>query len=291
MPAMADDSTIGCCVALLFIGVPFLLVFIGSFIRVIYDYQKALVLTLGKYSGMRGSGLQVLIPLVQSIQVVDLRIQTIDIPKQEVLSKDNVSVFINAVVYFRIVNPESAILNVQDYKMAVYQHSQTAIRDVVGSRTLDQLLTDRKAIADSISEVVDKDAKEWGVDITGIKIQDIGLPDTMKRAMARQAQAEREKRASIIISEGEAQAADKLSQAARILSDSPGALHLRTLQMISSVSADKTNIMNFVLPVEGMEAAISEDTRGPAVRVQQAEPASPTPVKPQAKEKLQKPKG
>jgi regulator of protease activity HflC (stomatin/prohibitin superfamily) len=187
------------------------------------------------------------------MSVVDLRIQTIDIPKQEVLSKDNVSAFINAVVYFKIVNPEAAIFNVQDYRAAVYQHSQTAIRDVVGSRTLDQLLTDRKEIAGSISATVEKDAKEWGVDISGIKIQDIGLPDTMKRAMARQAQAEREKRASIIISDGENMAAEKLAKAAKILSESPGALHLRTLQMISSVAADKTNIMNFVLPIEGVQ--------------------------------------
>ena len=211
---------------------------------------------------MRSSGLQFIIPLIQDMKIVDLRIQTIDIPKQEVLSKDNVSVFINAVVYFKIVNPEAAIFNVQDYSMAVYQHSQTAIRDIVGSRTLDQLLTDRKAIAESVSQAVDKHASEWGLDVTGIKIQDIGLPDTMKKAMARQAQAEREKRASIIVSEGESMAAEKLSQAAKILSDSPGALHLRTLQMISSVSADKTNIMNFVLPIERIEIPEKKEKTG-----------------------------
>lgn len=249
---MAESGIIGCCTSILFIGVPVLIVLSG-FIKVIFDYQRGLVLTLGKYSGMRTSGLQIIIPVIQQMRIVDLRIQTIDIPKQEVLSKDNVSVFINAVVYFKIVSPELAIFNVQDYKAAVYQHSQTAIRDVVGSRTLDQLLTDRKSIAESISKAVEKDAKEWGMDISGIKIQDIGLPDTMKRAMARQAQAEREKRASIIISEGENLAAERLAEAAKILSESPGALHLRTLQMISSVSADKTNVMNFILPVEGMQ--------------------------------------
>jgi len=234
----------------LIIGVPILL---AMSIRIIYDYQKGLVLSLGKFSGMRNSGLQIIIPFYQEMSIVDLRIQTIDIPKQEVLSKDNVSAFINAVVYFKIINPESAVFNVQDYRAAVYQHSQTAIRDVVGSRTLDQLLTDRKSIAESVSTAVEKDSKEWGVDIIGIKIQDIGLPDTMKKAMARQAQAEREKRAAIIISEGESMAADKLASAAKILSESPGALHLRTLQMISSVSADKTNTMNFVLPIEGVQ--------------------------------------
>lgn len=238
-----------CCLPAFIFGI----IFASGFIRTIFDYQKGLVLTLGKYSGLRESGLQIIIPLIQKIRIVDLRLQTIDIPKQEVLSKDNVSVFINAVVYFKITNPEAAVFNVQDYVVAVYQHSQTAIRDVVGSRTLDQLLTDRKSIADSISEAVEKDAKDWGVDIIGIKIQDIGLPDTMKRAMARQAQAEREKRASIIISEGESIAAEKLSEAAKILNESPGALHLRTLQMISSVSSDRTNIMNFVLPIEGIQ--------------------------------------
>lgn len=239
-----------CCLPLVVLGGIFVL---AAFIKVVYDYQKGVVLTLGRFSGVRGSGLQLLIPLFQEMRIVDLRIQTIDIPKQEVLSKDNVSAFINAVVYFKIINPEAALFNVQDYSVAVYQHSQTAIRDVVGSRTLDQLLTDRKSIADSISQAVEKDAHEWGLDITGIKIQDIVLPETMQKAMARQAQAEREKRASIIISEGESQAADKLAQAAKILSESPGALHLRTLQMISSVSADKTNIMNFILPIEGIQ--------------------------------------
>ena len=248
---MAEIETLICCLPTAgFMA----LLFLSSFIRTIYDYQKGLVLTLGKYSGMKNSGLNFIIPFVQEMRIVDLRIQTLDIPKQEVLSKDNVSAFINAVVYFKIKNVESAIFNVQDYRVAVYQHSQTAIRDVVGSRTLDQLLTDRKSLAESISKAVDEDTEEWGVDVIGIKIQDINLPDSMKRAMARQAQAEREKRASIIISEGESVAADKLAAAARILSESPGALHLRTLQMISSVSADRTNIMNFILPIEGIEA-------------------------------------
>src|SRR5271157_1147799 len=237
-----------CCSSIIFIGVPVAVILL-VFVRVIYDYQKGIVLTLGKFSGLRGSGLQIIIPFIQEMRVADLRIQTIDIPKQEVLSKDNVSALINAVVYYKIVNPETALFSVQDYAMAVYQHSQTAIRDVVGSRTLDQLLTDRKSIADSISTAVDEDAKGWGLDIIGIKIQDIVLPDSMKQAMARQAQAEREKRASIIVSEGESVAADRLSQAAKILSESPGALHLRTLQMITSVSADKTNVLNFVLPI------------------------------------------
>ena len=250
---MAGEDLFACCPGFIFFLIPIFVILFSGFIRVIYDYQKGIVLTLGKFSGIKNSGINILIPFIQQIKVVDLRIQTIDIPKQEVLSKDNVSVFINAVVYFKIVNVEKAVFNVQDYQMAVYQHSQTAIRDVVGSRTLDQLLTDRKAIAQSISAAVDKDANEWGMDITGIKIQDIGLPDTMKKAMARQAQAEREKRASIIISEGESVAAEKLAAAAQILSESPGALHLRTLQMISSVSADKTNIMNFVLPIEGIQ--------------------------------------
>ncbi len=268
---MAGEDIIGCCTGLFFIGIPAFFVF-SSFVRIIYDYQKGLVLTLGKFSGMRNSGVQFIIPLLQTMRTVDLRIQTIDIPKQEVLSKDNVSAFINAVVYFKIDNPEVAIFNVQDYRAAVYQHSQTAIRDVVGSRTLDQLLTDRKSIADSISSVVEKDSKEWGVDITGIKIQDIVLPDTMKRAMARQAQAEREKRASIIVAEGENMAADKLALAAKILSDSPGAMHLRTLQMVSSVSADKTNIMNFVLPIEGVQFPEALPDSKPEAKPKEREP-------------------
>jgi regulator of protease activity HflC (stomatin/prohibitin superfamily) len=263
---MAESDIITCCPGIVFIGIPFVLMFLSMFIRAVYDYQKGIVLTLGKFSGLRGSGLQFIIPFIQEMRVMDLRIQTIDIPKQEVLSKDNVSAFINAVVYFKIVNPEVALFNVQDYSMAVYQHSQTAIRDVVGSRTLDQLLTDRKSIADSISTAVDEDAKGWGLDITGVKIQDIVLPVSMKQAMARQAQAEREKRASIIVSEGESVAADRLSQAAKILSESPGALHLRTLQMVTSVAADRTNTLNFVLPIEGVQ--VSDEAK--AVKAAQA---------------------
>lgn len=248
---MATDIT--CCPSIIFFVIP-LIIIVMAFFRVVYDYQRGLVLTLGKYSGTKEAGLHFIIPLVQEMKIVDLRLQTVDIPKQEVLSKDNVSAFINAVVYYKIINPESAMFDVQNLEMAVYQHSQTAIRDVVGSRTLDQLLTDRKAIAQSVSEIVDKESKEWGVDIAGIKIQDIGLPDTMKRAMARQAQAEREKRAAIIVSEGEKEASDTLAKAAKVISESPGALHLRTLHMISNVSADKTNIMNFVIPIEGIES-------------------------------------
>ncbi len=245
-----DLATLTCCLPIVILLALFVL---SAFIRVVYDYQKGLVLTLGKYSGMRGSGLQFVIPLLQEMRVVDLRIQAIDIPKQEVLSKDNVTVFINAVLYFKINNPESAIFNVQDYTSAIFQHGQTAIRDVVGSRTLDQLLTDRKAVADAISVAVEKDAHEWGVDVTGIKIQDIGLPDSMKSAMARQAQAEREKRAAIIISQGESMAADNISAAAKILSEAPGALHLRTLQMLTSVSTFEENDLNVLIPMEGTE--------------------------------------
>lgn len=253
--AVIDGVFAFLCTACIPIGFVALIILPAIF-RVVYDYQTGIVLTLGKYSGMRKSGLHIIIPIIQRMNIVDLRIQTVDIPKQEALTKDNVSAFINAVVYFKVDNPEAAVFNIQNLNMGVYQHSQTAIRDVVGSKTLDEILNDRLGVANAISNIVDKEAREWGVNIIGIKMQDIGLPDTMKRAMARQAQAEREKRAAIIVSEGERDASGNLSEAARILNEAPGALHLRTLHMVSTVSGDKTNIMNFVIPIDGVGSLV-----------------------------------
>lgn len=225
-----------------------------SGIRVIYEYERGILFTLGKYSNIVNPGLRFVIPLFQSMQKIDNRIKTVDIAKQEVMTKDNVPVSINAVVYMRVIDPQKAILKIQDYVYAVSQYGQTALRDVIGNKELDFVLTERAKIADEIKELVDKETEEWGVDITAIKIQDIELPADMKRAMARQAEAEREKRATIIMSEGEKAAADNLTDAARKLGVTPGALHLRTLQTVSDVSADQSNTIIFMLPVEVLDA-------------------------------------
>jgi len=223
-------------------------------IRVVMQYDKTIRFRLGKYKDTLQPGLHFVIPLIDGTQTVDMRITTVDIPKQEVITKDNVPVAANGVVYFRVVNPEKAIIDIKDYKYAVAQYAQTALRDIIGGVKLDQLLSEREKIAADLKALVDRETDAWGVDVTAIKLQDIELPADMKRAMAREAEAEREKRANIISAEGESVAAGNLAKAARILSSTPSALHLRTLQTISDVSADQSNTIIFALPLELMEA-------------------------------------
>lgn len=245
------DGYIGCCLPALFVGIIIGVPLITQYVRVIMEYQKGIVFRLGRYAGMRGPGLTILIPILDTIRIVDTRINTLDIPKQEVLTKDNISVFVNCVVYYKVVKPDVAILKVQDYKNAIFQHGQAAMREIVGSVELDTILSERDKVAEHIHNIVAKETTEWGIEITSINMQDIELPQDMKRAMARQAQAEREKRATVIISGGEVEASHKLSQAANVIASSPGALHLRTLQALTSIAGDKTNNITFILPLEG----------------------------------------
>ncbi|MEM4329618.1 MAG: slipin family protein [Candidatus Bilamarchaeaceae archaeon] len=244
-------ATFGIC------GLPFafiLFMVLVSSIRIIYEYQRGILFTLGRFSGVVNPGIVIIIPFINTIKIVDTRIKTVDIPRQEVMTKDNVPVGVNAVVYFKIEDPKKAVLEIEDYTYAVAQYGQTALRDVIGNKELDFVLTERDDIANEIKTIVDKETSSWGVDITAIKIQDIELPQDMKRAMARQAEAEREKRATIIISEGEKIASSNLAEAAKKLSSVPGALHLRTLQTISDVSADQSNTIVVLTPVELLEA-------------------------------------
>jgi len=243
--------------SLSFCGLPLLIIggiMLLSGIKIIYEYQRAIVFTLGRFSGILNPGLNYVIPIIQSSRTVDMRIKTVDIPKQEVMTKDNVPVSVNAVVYFRIEDPKAAVLEIEDYTYAVSQYGQTALRDVIGNKELDFVLTERDQIADEIKMIVDKETSRWGVDITAIKIQDIELPADMKRAMARQAEAERERRATIIMAEGELKASENLSKAAERLASSKGALHLRTLQTVSDVSADQSNTIIILLPIELLKA-------------------------------------
>ena len=220
----------------------------------IYEYEKGLVFTLGKFSGTRGAGLTYIVPMLQRLEKMDMRIKTIDIPKQEVMTRDNVPVAIDAVIYFKVDNPEAAYLEIQDFIFAVAKYAQTALRDVVGQSSLDFVLTERDKIADKIKEIVDEETETWGVDITSIKLQDIELPADMKRAMARQAEAERDKRATVIMSEGELTASSNLAQAAKKLSATKGALHLRTLQTLSDVSSDPSETNVYIIPMELLRA-------------------------------------
>jgi regulator of protease activity HflC (stomatin/prohibitin superfamily) len=221
-------------------------------IVIVNQYERGIVLTLGMYSYTLGPGLKLVVPILQRVIKVDIRINTIDIPKQEIITRDNVAVSINAVVYFQVTKAEDAILKVRDFGYAVSQYAQTALRDVIGGVELDSLLTDREKISDEIKAIVDKETIDWGVDVTGIKLQDISVPDNMKRVMAKQAEAERERRATIIRAEGELKASENLRKAMENMSAS-GAISLRTLQTIENATNGPNNTSDFGLPVEVLE--------------------------------------
>ena len=222
-------------------------------IKIINQYEKGVVLTLGKYTGTRSPGLNWIFPAIQQMTKIDMRITTTDIPQQEVITKDNVPVGINAVVYFQVQSAEKAILNIKDYPLAVSQYAQAALRDVIGGIELDPLLSEREKIAEEIQKIVEQATQAWGILVTDIKIQDIELPADMKRTMAKQAESERERRAIVIKAEGEYQASEKIAQAAAKLSSTPGGISVRTLQTIESINPDPSKTVIFALPIEFME--------------------------------------
>ncbi len=219
-----------------------------SGIKVIYQYERAVVFTLGRFSHVKNPGLRWIFPGIQTMVKVDMRIKTADIPRQEVITKDNIPVLVNTVVYFRVEKPAEAVIKIEDYNYAVKQYTQAALRDVIGNSELDFILTQRKKIADSIKEIVDSETDGWGVNIESIKIQEIELPAEMKRAMAKQAEAERERRAVIIASDGELRASLNLAAAARNLARSPISVHLRTLQTIRDIAADPSEKIVLFVP-------------------------------------------
>ncbi len=223
-------------------------------VKILNEYQRGVLFTLGRYSGILGPGVRVIVPFLQWVRIVDLRVTTADIPPQEVITKDNVSVKVNGVVFFRVIDPAKAVLRVKDYKYATSAYAQTTLRDVIGGVTLDELLENRDAVAEEIRRIVDEKTDEWGVDITDIKLQDIVLPENMKRAMAVQAEAEREKRAVIIKAEGERAAAENYAKAAKVLSSTPGGLTLRILQTINDISKDPSQKFIVLLPIELLES-------------------------------------
>jgi regulator of protease activity HflC (stomatin/prohibitin superfamily) len=245
MGELVAVSTCG-IVAALFV----LLVLVRSSIKLLYQYERGVVFTLGRFSNIREPGLTFVIPIVQSMRRVDMRIKTADIPRQEVMTKDNIPMLVNAVVYFKVINPADVIIKIEDHIFAVRQYTQAALRDVIGNNEMDFVLTERERIAESIKVIVDAETSGWGVDVESIKVQEVELPAEMKRAMAKQAEAERERRAMIIASQGELTASDNLRQAAETLARSPGALHLRTLQTIRDIAADPSEKIVLFMPSE-----------------------------------------
>ncbi len=259
--SVASAVAVVFAVGFLIIG-PFVLIYLLAGIKLLYQYERGVVFTLGRFRGVREPGLQFIWPIFQSMRRVDMRIKTADIPRQEVITKDNIPVLVATVVYFRVVRPEDVIIKIEDYVFAVRQYTQAALRDVVGNHELDFVLSEREQIGGAIGEMVAAETGDWGVAIESIKIQEIELPAEMKRAMAKQAEAERERRAVIIASEGELTASHNLQQAAENLSKSAGALHLRTLQTIRDIAADPSEKIVLFLPAEMGQLAQQLTSRG-----------------------------
>lgn len=228
-----------------------------SSLKQINQYERGVKFTIGKYTGIMAPGWRLVFPIFQSYRKVDVRVKAVDVPDQKAITRDNVSVTVNAVIYYKVAFAEKAIIEVENFYYAISQYAQTTMRNIVGSVTLDELLSKRDEIAERIKETVDKETDEWGIKVNNVELKDVSLPESMERTIAKQAEAEREKRAVIINSEGELAAASNIAQAAKILAASDGALHLRTLQSINDISSDQSNTIVFVTPAEILKAFTS----------------------------------
>ncbi len=224
--------------------------FVLAGIKIVNQYERGVVLTLGKFTGMREPGLRIVIPIFQRIIKVDIRSTPIDVPKQEIITKDNVTIGVDAVVYLRVIDASKAILETTNYVYATSQFAQAALRDVTGNADMDELLSKREEMSQKIKEIVDAETDKWGIDVENVKIQNIELPQDMKRAMAKQAEAERERRAVIITAEGEKAAAQSVSEAAAMLAKVPGGINIRTLQTLERISSEPSQKTLVVLPTE-----------------------------------------
>lgn len=221
-----------------------------SMIRILREYERGVIFRLGRYVGVKGPGLILLIPVIDKMVKVSLRILVMDVPPQDVITKDNVSIKVNAVVYFRVVDPSKAIIEVEDYLYATSQLAQTTLRSVLGEVELDELLAHREKLNQRLQRIIDEQTDPWGIKVTAVEIKHVDLPQEMQRAMARQAEAERERRAKVISASGEYQAAQTLSDAAKILAENPISLQLRFLQTVTEISSEKASTIVFPLPLE-----------------------------------------
>lgn len=231
-----------------------LLIIFSSAIKIVQQYELGVVFRLGRLVGTRKPGITLIIPFIDRIKKIDTRVMTIDVPSQEVITKDNVTCRVNAVVFLRVLDAERAVIEVADYKLATYQMAQTTLRSVLGQHQLDELLSEREKINQVLREIIDEATDPWGVKVSSVEIKDVELPDAMKRSMAAQAEAERERRAKIIHAEGEFQAAQQLLDASRLISQDPAALQLRYLQTLTEIATEKTNTLVFPLPMDLIKA-------------------------------------
>jgi regulator of protease activity HflC (stomatin/prohibitin superfamily) len=239
---------------MLWIYVLVIIVLLLSFVREVKQYERGVVLTMGKFSGIRGPGWSVIIPIFQKMAKVDLRVKAVDVPDQKVITKDNVSASINAVIYYKVADAARAILEVENFQYAVSQLAQTTMRNIVGGAELDEVLAERERLSERIKNIIDAETDAWGIKVENVELKDFFLPEDMERTIAKQAEAERERRSVIINAEGEVAAAENIAKAAHILSSSSGALHLRTLQTLNDLSSDQSNTVIFAIPLEILRA-------------------------------------
>ncbi len=231
-------------------GIVFLLIIVPTVVRQINEYERGILFTFGRFSKIISPGWRIVLPIIQSVKKIDIRTKTIDLADQEAITKDNVSTRISAVLYFKVIDAAKAILEVENFGWATSQLAETTMRTVVGEFSLDELLMHRDKVASKIEEIVEKTATAWGIQVMAVELKDVILPEQMKRTMAKQAEAERERRATIINSEGEVIAAENLAKAAHMMAETPGALHLRTLNSINDISSDQSNTVVFMVPME-----------------------------------------
>jgi regulator of protease activity HflC (stomatin/prohibitin superfamily) len=262
-------------IAVLVVVVVLLLIFLGASVRVLREYERGVVFRLGRLIDQKGPGLILLIPLIDRMVKVDLRTVTLNIPPQEVITRDNVPAGVNAVAYFRVIDSTRAVVEVENYLLATSQISQTALRSVLGKADFDQLLSERERLNEELQKIIDESTEPWGVKVTAVEIKDVEIPEQMQRAIARQAEAERERRAKIINSEGEFQAAQKLTDAADIISTNPASLQLRYLQTLLEIGSNQNTTVVFPLPMDVLEPFLGGS--GPGAKPRPKAPAPPPP--------------
>jgi regulator of protease activity HflC (stomatin/prohibitin superfamily) len=236
------------------IGLPL----VSASVKILKEYERGVLFRLGRLVGARGPGLFFIIPYIDRMQTVDLRVITMDVPAQEIITRDNVTMKVNAVVYFRVMNPEWAVVNVFDYVRATFQIAQTTLRSVLGQSDLDELLAHREAINQRLQQIIDEQTEPWGIKVSVVEVKDVELPQSMQRAMARQAEAEREKRAKIIHAEGELQASEKLSEAANVIGQQPMTIQLRYLQTLTEIASERNSTIIFPLPIDLIRTLTSD---------------------------------
>lgn len=250
---------------MIFLGfiVLIIVIFLSAAIKVVREYERGVIFRLGRLVGAKGPGIFFVIPLIDQLVRVGLRVMTMDVPKQELITRDNVPVTVDAVVYFRVMNAEDAVTQVENYVMATSLISQTTLRSIVGQSELDELLTRRDKINEALQKIIDEKTNPWGIKVSAVEIKEVVLPEELKRAMARQAETERERRAKIINAEGEYQASEKLAEAAKIISQNPIAIQLRYLQTLNDIAAENATTVVFPLPMEIVRAfsVLAGDTK------------------------------